>query len=256
MKAATRTIGADPYRKLANRNDHPVIAWTDASGAARTAVADPHCLAYGLEGARTARRPVNYQHRRNYEGYYWCAGSGESIWYESMTEYSVIMELDHTKRLAGIAAQPLCILFSDGTRHYPDYFALHDSGAQGLYDVRPSDRVDEKAEIQFAKTREVCERIGWDYQVLNGVRGVQRHNLEWLAGYRHPYMAPDPPTRARIRDAARNPVPLAGLATALDPALPVRHLPGIYHLLWIRELVYDPSVPLGWTTIVEGSSHG
>ncbi|MEE1622727.1 TnsA-like heteromeric transposase endonuclease subunit [Zafaria sp. Z1313] len=256
MKAGKQAATADPYRNLANPNDHPVIAWTDAAGAARTSVADARCLRHGLETARRARRPANYQHRRNYEGYYWWAGSGESVWYESMTEYAVLMELDHSQRLAKVAAQPFCILFNDGARHYPDYFALHASGSQVVYDVRPADRIDEKAEMQFAKTREVCEQIGWGYEVLHGATGVQRHNLEWLAGYRHPYITPEAPARSRILRAAEERLPLATLAAGLDPELPARFIPAIYHLLWARDLTYNPSKPLGWNTLIGRSSRG
>lgn len=247
---------ADPYRNLVNASDGTVIAWTDVNGATRTSVADPRCLRLGIETARVARRPANYQHRRNYEGYYWCSGSGQSTWYESMTEYSALMELDHTLHLAKVAAQPMCMLFADGTRHYPDYFALHESGRQFLYDVRPEALVDERARIQFAKTQEVCEKIGWGYRILHGATGVPRHNLEFLAGYRHPYVNPSLEVRDRILAAASEPLPLDRLAASLDPTHPVRILPGIYHLLWRRDLTYSRSVPLGWHTIIERSEHG
>ncbi|MFF2296536.1 TnsA-like heteromeric transposase endonuclease subunit [Arthrobacter sp. NPDC058127] len=256
MKTKNLRGTADPYRNLVNASDRAVIAWTDLSGVARTSVADQRCLQHGLESARILRRPVKYQHRRNYEGYYWCSGSGESVWYESMTEYSALMHLDHTLNLIKVAAQPLCILFTDGTRHYPDYFALHESGRQVLYDVRPAELVDEKAEIQFAKTREVCAKIGWGYEVLHGLTGMPRHNLEWLAGYRHPYIDLGLQMRTRILDEASEPSPLAQLAVALDSTHPVRFLPGIYHLLWRRDLTYDPSRPLGWHTIVERRKRG
>jgi hypothetical protein len=248
--------GADPYRNLVNASASAVIAWNDATGAVRSSIADKRLLRQGIESARMVRRPVKYKHRRNYEGHYWCAGSGERVWYESMTEYSALMELDHTLRLTKVAAQPFCVLFGDGTRHYPDYFALLDSGRQFVYDVRPEALVDEKAKIQFAKTREVCEQIGWGYQVLHGVTGVRRHNLEWLAGYRHPYVDPGPQIKARILNEASIPIPLGRLAAALDSTQPVRFLPGIYHLLWRGELTHSPSKPLGWHTIVERSTSG
>lgn len=255
MKVKRRALAADPYRNLVNANEQAVIAWTDAAGVVRTSAADSRCLRLGLETARMVRRPVKYQHRRNYEGFYWCAGSGESIWYESMTEYSALMELDHTRQLAKVAAQPFCILYPDGTRHYPDYFTLHASGRQVVYDVKPVDRLDEKAVTQFAKTRQVCEHVGWGYEVLHGVTGLRRHNLEWLAAYRHPYVAAGQVSRNRILEAVIEPVALDQLAAGLDPELPVRILPTIYHLLWSRELTCDLSRPLGWHTIIERNNH-
>lgn len=247
---------ADPYRNLVNASDGTVIAWIDADGTMRTSVADQRCLRHSIETARLVRRPVNYQHRRNYEGYYWSSTTGQSIWYESMTEYSALMELDHTLQLAKVAAQPLCILFADGTRHYPDYFALHESGRQFLYDVRPESLIDEKARTQFAKTREICGKIGWGYGVLHGVTGVQRHNLEFLAGYRHPYIHPGIELRDRILAEASDPVSLDRLAAAVDSTHPVRSLPAIYHLLWCRDLTYDRSGPFSWRTIIERSERG
>lgn len=252
----SRVETSDPYRNLVNASDRAVIAWTDVNGTMRTSDADARCLQLGIETARVARKPAKYQHRRNYEGYYWCSGSGQSIWYESMTEYSALMELDHTLRLAQVAAQPLCMLFPDGSRHYPDFFALHESGRQFLYDVRPESLVDEKASVQFAKTRKVCEQIGWGYRILHGVTGVSRHNLEFLAGYRHPYVDPGPAVRDRILSEASEPRSLEQLASSLDPIHPVRFLPGIYHLLWRRDLTYCQSVPLGWHTVIERNEHG
>lgn len=199
---------------------------------------------------------MKYQHRRNYEGYYQCAGSGQPIWYESMTEYTALMGLDHQHRLAGIAAQPFCILFPNGMRHYPDFFAVHESGRQWVYDVRPAELVDEKAAEQFAKTRTVCDQIGWGYEVLDGLTGVPRHNLEWLAAYRHPYIKPDEHLVARILNAASVQKPLAELAVSVGQELPVRSLPGIYHLLWTRQLDYDETIPLGWGTLIGRTSNG
>lgn len=254
--AMKRSPTPDPYRNVVPSSDRSVIAWTDASGALRSAIADQRCLAHELETARVSRRPVKYQHRRNYEGFYWCAGSGESVWYESMTEYSALMKLDHTCKLAKVAAQPFCILFDDGSRHYPDFFAVHLSGQQVLYDVRPAQRVDDKAQEQFGKTRDLCDRIGWGYEVLNGVTGVERHNLEWLAGYRHSYAAPGAELASRVREGVSTPVPLGELAYTLDPELPVRFLPMIYHLMWSGALSYTPSIPLGWKTLIGRNSDG
>src|SRR5690625_4642359 len=88
-----------------------------------------------------------------------------------MTEYTALMYLDHTERLSAVASQPVCFHFADASRHYPDFFALHESGEKVMYDVRPLALVDKTAEEQFAKTSEACERIGWGYAVLHGVSG-------------------------------------------------------------------------------------
>jgi hypothetical protein len=251
-----RAPDPDPYKNFITSNDQTVIAWTNGGGEPCRAIADSRCLSRELEQARISRRPAKYKHRRNYEGYYWCAGSGESVWYESMTEYSALMNMDHTCDVRKVAAQPMCILFGDGSRHYPDYFAVHASGSQVLYDVKPVNRIDEEVLRQFSRTAEVARQIGWSYEVLHGVTGVERHNLEWLAAYRHPYIAPSDAIKSQILGATERPLPLRELATALDPRLPARFLPAIYHMMWKRILIHNRSVPLGWHTRIGLRSHG
>lgn len=145
-----------------------------------------------LERALPIRKGANYQHRRNYEGHYWCAGSRSHVWYESMTEYSALMYLDHTLEIAELSSQPACVYFDDGSRHYPDFFARLKSGKRIMFDVRPVDLIDDVAVEQFSKTASVCEQIGWQYEVVHGLTGVPRYNLEWLAAYRHSWNSPPP----------------------------------------------------------------
>lgn len=91
-----------------------------------------------------------------------------------MTEYSALMELDrlfvvggvnhqepldHTRRLLAVAAQPACIHFADGTRHYPDFLALHDSGVRVMYDLRPASLVDDEATAETAPHAEACGAV-------------------------------------------------------------------------------------------------
>lgn len=135
-------------------------------------------------------RGRNYQHRRNYEGHYWRLGTSHHVCYESMTKYTSLMYLDHTSQLSAVVTRPVCFYFTDGSRHYAVFFALHESGEKVMYGVRPLSLVDKATEAQFSKTAEVCERIGWAYAALHGVSRAQRHNLEWVAAYRHPRYSP------------------------------------------------------------------
>src|SRR5690625_5889385 len=104
------------------------VSWNDVERGPQSMPIGPACLDVGIERALPIRRGHSYQHRRNYEGHYWCAGTGRHVWYESMTEYTALMHLDHTERLSAVATQPVCLYFADGSRHYPDFFALHESG--------------------------------------------------------------------------------------------------------------------------------
>lgn len=248
--------GHDPFRNVAPAGVNPILLWRDSQGRVRSSVADERCRGLDLGTAQRSREPVKYQHRRNYEGYYACAGTGQSIWYESMTEYSALMQLDHEYQLAQVASQPFCILFPDNSRHYPDFFAVHASGQQCVYDVRPMELIDDRASTQFEKTGRLCERIGWAYEVLHGVRGVQRHNLEWLAGYRHQYVAPESTVAVRILEAANQAISLAELASILDRELPTRVIPAIYHLMWTGQLGFNECIPISWDTMLERKRHG
>lgn len=230
-----------------------VMSWHDAENGPQSMVIGPDCRDVGIERAVPIRRGGNYQHRRNYEGHYWCAGSGRHVWYESMTEYTALMYLDHTERLSAVASQPVCFHFADASRHYPDFFALHESGEKVMYDVRPLALVDKTAEEQFAKTSEACERIGWGYAVLHGVSGAQRHNLEWVAAYRHPWNSPTADDRERLLAFLDVPQTLGDAARLLDLKHPERRVNLVYHLMWQQEIAYDDALPLNWSTSLRRS---
>ncbi|GAA1499239.1 hypothetical protein GCM10009628_42440 [Paeniglutamicibacter kerguelensis] len=80
-----------------------------------------HCSSLDLTGAKQSRYPYNYPQRPAYEGSYWFATTGRSVWHESLTERYVLMQLDRAGTVEAIGSQPFCLLFSDGTRHYPAF---------------------------------------------------------------------------------------------------------------------------------------
>lgn len=227
-----------------------VVTWHDRNLGVRTMPVGPECRDAGVERALPSRRPANYQQRRNYEGFYWCAGSQSHVWYESMTEYTSLMYLDHTEAPSAVAAQPMWIDFADGSRHCPDYLAVLGSGRRVVYDVKPLEMVDEAALIQFASTAAICEEIGWGYEVLHGLPRVSRHNLEWLAGYRHPWNAPGPSDREHLRGLLREPCTLREAVAYLDSLTSARAVPAVYHMIWTREIECDLASPLDWSTTV------
>ncbi|MCD4849699.1 TnsA-like heteromeric transposase endonuclease subunit [Arthrobacter sp. AK01] len=233
---------------LGFENGEDVISWIDSSGEIRSRKASGACTPMDLHLAMPARVGHRYRHQRNYHGLYWCAGTRSHVWYESMSEYSALMNQDHQSSLVAIAAQPALIQFADGTRHYPDYFALHDSGVRVMYDVRPLSLVDETTVGQFQKTAQLCERVGWGYEILHGLEGVQRHNLEWIAGYRHPWVRPSEDISERIHEILIQPRSLDDVSALLNPGEPSKGMPAIFHLLWAREIAYDNTVPLSWGT--------
>lgn len=232
-----------------------MLQWIDGEGAAHMAPADSRATGLGLHKAVVYRQGIKYPHRRNYEGYYWFSRTAQHLWYESLTEYSALMWLDFSKAIVGISTQPLRILFADGRSHYPDIFTVLRDGTQALYDVRPQSLIDDKAAATFAKTADLCQRIGWPYQVLGELDLPMRHNLEWLAAYRHPRYRPPPDVRETALDYLSEPAPLIDVARVVSSGPPAFSIHFVYHLLWTREIHADLARPLSWNTSLERGYH-
>ncbi|WP_426763061.1 TnsA-like heteromeric transposase endonuclease subunit [Pseudarthrobacter sp. 1G09] len=227
-----------------------VLHWIDAEGVGHMAAADSRATGLELHKAAVFRQGIKYPRRRNYEGYYWFSGTGQHLWYESLTEYSALMWLDFSQDIVGISTQPMCIYFADGTSHYPDFFTVQRDGTQTLCDVRPQNLIDAKAAETFAKTRDLCQRIGWPYQILGELGVPMRHNLEWLAAYRHPrYKAPKEIEELLV-DFLSEPARLRDVARAIRPGAPAFSIHFVYNLLWTREIRADLARPLSWNTIL------
>src|SRR5699024_8985970 len=238
----------EPFANVTPYSSSETISWYDGAGNPRERQVGPKCNDIDLVSAQRSRDTNRYQYKRNYEGNYWCAGTGGHVWYESMTEYSAIMHLDHTSRLAALTAQPCCIRFKDGTQHYPDFYAEHHDGRKVLYDVRPLKFMDEKTQHVFSRTAEVCDSIGWGYEIIHEIGRVERHNLEWLAAYRHPWNAPHPETVDQIAAFVSEPRPLEHVAQLLHFVRPAKFIHHVYHLMWQQQLSYDNRLPISWET--------
>jgi len=240
----------DGFRNVTSVAKRDTIVWTDAQGQPRSAPANKGATKLSLDKALLSRQPAKYQHRRHYEGYYWFSHTGKLVWHESMVEYTALMWLDYQHPIKAIAAQPMCIFFADGSRHYPDFFAVHADGSQVLYDVRPLERIDESAALQFEKTKQLCAKTGWRYEVLTGLERVVRHNLEWMAAYRHQRCSPDDVLSERILAFLDEARPFADVLRLLDLKTPARYLPQLYHMMWSRHICFDMTQPLSLATLI------
>lgn len=240
----------NPHATMNQLDDRDAVVWTDRTGKIQTAAPGPALLNRELHGAKLARQGHKYPHRRNYEGYYWFAETRRHVWYESMTEYTSLMLLDHRGGIREIVSQPMYLIFKDNTRHYPDFFAVHTDDSQILYDVKPREHLTVNVLEQFEKTRILCEQVGWGYVVLNGLNRVERHNLEWLAAYRHGRHRPIEEQRAWVLGQLDGPLTLGELFQRLDAALPARIVHLVYSLMWACEIGFDLSRPLQLTTPV------
>jgi len=228
----------------------PTIRWKDGGGRVRAAVADRGAAGLAMHNAMHARYPVKYQGRQNYQGYYWFAALENHVWYESMNEFSSLMLLDHLGGIVAVASQPMIMNFSDGTWHYPDYFALHADGTQVVYDVKAEKDIDDKVAAQFEKSARFCERCGWGYEVLHGVRGVPGWNLEWIAAYRHNRYSPDAELLNSILGRLDDRTTLGELARTVGMGRRFLRIHNIYNAMWRRHIAFDETTPLDWSSKV------
>lgn len=191
-----------------------------------------------------ARTPPKFRGQSNFHGRYWCAGTESTVFHESMTEYSGLMLLDHLHDIVAIAAQPMLLSFANGRVHYPDYLAVLADGRKLLVDVHLKSRTSEADAELFELTRELCARVGWDYELIDELHQVTRWNVEWLARYRHPRCLPDDAERRLILKLARTSPLLGQLRQKLRTDKAGEHLPALYNLLWNRAILLDLTKPL------------
>lgn len=224
------------------------VSWIDAAGAPHSRSVGPSLLSESMGSNRVSRRPTSHPLRRNTEGFYWFGQLGHHVWYESMEEYTALMRLDHRCRVTAIVTQPMRIDFAGGGAHFPDIFLEYADGRQGLCNVRPAALIDDAAAQQFEQTALVCSEIGWSHQVLPEVSRIERHNLEWLAAYRHPRHAPTAAGRMDILHAAQSGGTFGDLWSESRTLREAHPLAGLYHLLWRRDLDFDATRPLDFDT--------
>lgn len=246
--AKNRRLGRG--QALPNTFGRDFFQWIDTAGVEHLAAADNTATGLNLHKAGVFRQGIKYPRRRNYEGYYWFSRTGQHLWYESLTEYSALMWLDFSQPIVGISTQPLCITFADRSTHYPDFFTVHRDGTQTLYDVRPQSQIDDDAVEVFTKTRDLCARIGWPYRVLGVLELPMRHNLEWLAAYRHPRYKAPPEIREILDGVLSEPARLFDVARAISTGAPAFSIHYVYNLLWTGEIRTDLARPLSWNTIL------
>ena len=157
----------------------------------------PDLTALRLEDAAPIREFFAWKGKRNYEGMWWSSTTRTHIGFESLLERQYLLSADHDEHVIGISGQPVALLWPHGTTdndgrvmrgHVVDFFVRLTSGDGRLVDVRRPDKADTR---QFTITREMCEQVGWQYQVFTGLGEIAAQNLAWLGGYRMDRYAPD-----------------------------------------------------------------
>jgi len=175
--------------------------------------------------------------------YYW-QRTAAHIWCESQTEKEEVMWLDFTGEVERLWSQPFAITFGEDVRgagawHVPDFLGVQPNGRLKLYDVRPAERIDDKARKKFDATRRVCELLGWPYEVLNGRDRDVTRVLSWVKASRHERCAPPVDAADRILFHAKNGATRRSLCQVASPECPQRANPWVDHLVWHRRLQVD-----------------
>ncbi|WFE54172.1 TnsA-like heteromeric transposase endonuclease subunit [Micromonospora sp. WMMD1155] len=200
---------------------------------------------------RPVRSFPSYRGQRNFPGWYWSATMGRRVGFESWVERDHLVALDFDPSVTGIVSQPFWLLWpceGKPRRHAPDFLVRMDGGAVLVLDSRPLELVEDADRQAFAVTDQACGLLGWRYAVWDRLEPVLVSNQRWLAGYRHPRCF-DAQVAGRLLAAFAKPRPLMDGAEAAGD--PLGTLPVLYHLLWRRELVADPSLVLSHRTVVQ-----
>lgn len=209
-----------------------------------------------FEQAAPMRTSVSYPGKPSYEGEYWSATTRHHVPFESFRERLFAMLADFRPDIVGISWQPFVLRWPKGTPrhrgHVPDYFCRLANGDGLLVDVKRADKVD-RAKEQFDLTREVCNTIGWQYEIFTGLPEPFASNLQYLAGFRQDRYSPDRTAHDLIMDAFRPATSLSAGTTraAGAPGLSQHVARGnILHMLWHHELHVDLETQLSEESIV------
>ena len=207
--------------------------------------------AVALETGRPVRRFRPYKGQKHLPGDWWSATDGRLVGFESWLERDHVMLLDFDPAVVGIASQPFWLFWvtaeGKARSHAPDYFVRRRDGSGVVIDCRPVDRRKPRDVAAFQATAQACEAVGWEYRLVGSADEVLVRNVRWISGSRHPRHG-DEVIAGRLLEAFTGGAPL--LAGAREVGDPIAVLPRLFHLLWLRELVVDLTVPLHMSAIV------
>ncbi|MCG7323659.1 TnsA-like heteromeric transposase endonuclease subunit [Arsenicicoccus bolidensis] len=166
-----------------------------------------------------------------------CSTTNTALLVESGLEYELLTWLDHRRDITWVAAQPVELSWSDKVRHTPDLLSVDVRGAVTLWDARSKERQDDDFWLKARRTAKECERVGWGYEVFEGLSEIAGLNLRWLAGARRAPQWLDAVRPQLLEQLADGPRTLGELM-ALDDGRGFQ-TSCLWHLIWTQELVVD-----------------
>lgn len=227
-----------------------LIHYRDANGTPQFTTPDAAAL-IALERGKPVRDIPRYKGQSHTPGLYWCATDGQQHEYESYLESRWMTLFDFDPRVVAMRAQPFriqCLDARGSWEHTPDLFLRYDDGSGRVIDVKNPARVNDTGVlVQAARTREICDRIGFGYSLLSEPEHIPWLNVQWLAGYRRPFQLPAALTD-RILHLAARPTPIGTLTAAFD--IPELARTAVLRACWFGQLVFDLHAPLRDFTLV------
>lgn len=189
------------------------------------------------------RTSKGIRHRSTPAMYYW-HHTRSHVWCESQEERWEVLWLDYGSQVSHLWAQPGAITFGHGSRlsghwHVPDFLAQFTDGTYGLFDVRPIERVDARARLQFDETAKVCAALGWQYGELPGHDPLATRNLDYLSASRHDRCRPTESVGSLILKAAQGGQTRSELCRIASPECPPLACAWVDNLAWRQLLKVD-----------------
>lgn len=188
----------------------------------------------------------SHRGQRHFSGVYWAATLRDHVVYESRLELARLLFADFDPTVWGIVAQPFLMKVEvDGRirRHVPDFLLMTRDGPQ-VVDVKPFRRLREPTVgFTFGWARQLVEARGWHYDVWSEPPPARLENIQFLAGYRRPWLFRTDLLEA-VLGAGLDGV-LLGEASSLFPEFERPQVQAaVHHLLWTGHLVTDLDDPL------------
>ena len=169
-----------------NSLGHTRVLYRLADGDVENEPVSSALTAVPLEHASPMRGFYSWRGKRNLEGVQFFATTGAHVPFESRLEAQYVLAADFDPDVVAISAQPVAFLWPHGTpgqkNHVPDFFIRRANGDGALIDVRAAGFVD-KSKAQFDATAEVCDKVGWRYEVWTGLDRFLMDGITFISGY-------------------------------------------------------------------------
>jgi hypothetical protein len=249
----------DAARKLSERVEaasagmRDALVWRTRSDEVRAEPISSRCYELDLEGSLPIRIAYRWTDRTAYSGQHWFSPTATSLYYESMTERLGMIQLAyHFNRadlpdIVAASSQPMRLPSGPGKGCYPDLMCRFSDGTKTVFEVKPRGMLKQARREKFERAQDICTRVGWHHQAILEPLDVVEYNLDALALFRHPRLAPTPDLQAKIVDLCQVPRPFQEVVDALSSPSHRHVSTHLLHLLWMR--VVDPVTlqePLDW----------